>query len=527
MRTPIGRLVEAIRATGQLGNTLVFYIVGDNGASAEGGMNGLFNEMTYFNGVQETVQDILKHYDDLGGPMTYSHYAAGWAVAGDTPFTWTKQVASSYGGTRNGMVIHWPKGIAAKGEVRSQWHHVIDIVPTILEAAKVPEPKSVNGTTQTPIEGVSMAYSFANAKAPSTHTTQYFEIFGPRLTGVLAATTLALLSPQTAAADENGISYWLPGLYGSLAATPTTPGWSIAAIYYHASVNASGATAASRQFQIGRLSPNVNVNLNVALGAQADLMLIAPTYTFATPVLGGQLSATLAGVYGRSSASLAGTLTSAVGPIVTTRNGFLEDALTSYGDLYPTLKLKWNNGVHNYMVYATGDIPVGDYSPGRLSNIGLGHGAIDLGGGYTYFNHTTGTEFSGVGGFTYNFKNPDTQYQSGVDFHFDWGVSQFLSKQVFVGFVGYGYQQITDDFRTASDSRWLPFAGFRHRPADRLHLPDRKQPGFSRPEGIWRVCCRKPARRLEYLADILDLGGGARQYGDTDQTSGAEVVCRG
>jgi arylsulfatase len=112
--------------------------------------------------------------------MTYSHYAAGWAVAGDTPFAWTKQVASSYGGTRNGMVVHWPKGIAAKGEVRSQWHHVIDIVPTILEAAKVPEPNSVNGTPQTPIEGVSIAYSFANASAPSTHTTQYFEIFGNR-----------------------------------------------------------------------------------------------------------------------------------------------------------------------------------------------------------------------------------------------------------------------------------------------------------------------------------------------------------
>ena len=178
--TEIGRLVDAVKATGQLDNTLVFYIVGDNGASAEGGMNGLFNEMTYFNGVEESVQGILKHYDELGGPTTYSHYAAGWAVAGDTPFTWTKQVASSYGGTRNGMVIHWPKGIAAKGEVRSQWHHVIDIVPTILEAAKVPEPKSVNGTPQTPIEGVSMAYSFANAKAPSTHTTQYFEIFGNR-----------------------------------------------------------------------------------------------------------------------------------------------------------------------------------------------------------------------------------------------------------------------------------------------------------------------------------------------------------
>ncbi|MCM3871863.1 MAG: arylsulfatase [Pyrinomonadaceae bacterium] len=178
--TEVGRLVDAIGATGQLDNTLIFYIVGDNGTSAEGGMNGLYNEMTYFNGQLETVEDILKHYDELGGPSTYPHFAAGWAIAGDTPFAWTKQVPSDYGGTRNGMVVHWPKAIKAKGEIRSQWHHVIDIAPTILEAAGLPEPKSVNGTVQTPIEGVSMLYTFADAKAPDRHTTQYFEIFGNR-----------------------------------------------------------------------------------------------------------------------------------------------------------------------------------------------------------------------------------------------------------------------------------------------------------------------------------------------------------
>lgn len=178
--TEIGRLIQAIEQTGQLDNTLIFYIVGDNGTSAEGGMNGMFNEMTYFNGVPETVQDVLKHYDDLGGPMSYPHMAAGWAVAGDTPFTWTKQVPSNFGGTRNGMVIHWPKRIKAKGEVRQQFHHVIDIAPTVLEATGLPEPKVVNGTPQAPIEGVSMAYTFDDPKASDRHTTQYFEIMGNR-----------------------------------------------------------------------------------------------------------------------------------------------------------------------------------------------------------------------------------------------------------------------------------------------------------------------------------------------------------
>jgi len=176
----IGRLIDSIRSMGELDNTLVFYIVGDNGTSAEGGMNGLFNEYTYFNGVPESVPDMLKYLDAWGDPTTYPHMAAGWAVAGDTPFAWTKQVASDFGGTRNGMVVHWPKRIAAKGEVRTQFSHVIDIAPTVLEAASLPEPKSVNGTVQVPIQGTSIVYTFDDAKAPSRHTTQYFEMFGNR-----------------------------------------------------------------------------------------------------------------------------------------------------------------------------------------------------------------------------------------------------------------------------------------------------------------------------------------------------------
>ena len=176
----IGRLIQAIQDIGQLDNTIVFYIAGDNGSSAEGGMNGVFNENTFFNGVPEPIEAQLKHIDQLGGPMAYSHYAAGWAVAGDTPFTWTKQVASNFGGTRDGMVIYWPKGIKAKDELRSQFHHVIDVAPTILDVAGLPQPKMVDGIVQTPIQGVSMAYTFDDARAKGRHETQYFEIAGNR-----------------------------------------------------------------------------------------------------------------------------------------------------------------------------------------------------------------------------------------------------------------------------------------------------------------------------------------------------------
>ena len=264
--------------------------------------------------------------------------------------------------------------------------------------------------------------------------------------GIGAALLLFGSMSGAAYADEGGVSFWLPGQFGSLAAAPAVPGWSGAAIYYHTTVGASGAVAAARQIQIGRIPANAAVSPNASLNAQADLAFLNSTYTFATPVLGGQLAIGMTGLFGRSSASIDGTLTTAIGPLVTTRNGFIGDSITSVGDLYPMATLKWNAGVHNYMTYVTGDIPVGAYDPSRLANLGIGHAAIDSGGGYTYFNPATGHEFSAVAGFTYNFKNHDTNYQNGIDFHVDWGMSKFLSKQVFVGLVGYGYQQITDDF---------------------------------------------------------------------------------
>ncbi len=180
--TEIGRLVTAVEEIGESDNTLIFYIAGDNGTSAEGVANGLYNEMTYFNAEPKgsDVDFMLQFYDEWGGPETFPHMAAGWAVAYDSPFAWTKQVASDYGGTRQGMAVHWPDGIESKGEQRSQWHHVIDVVPTILEATGLPEPKIVDGIPQKPIEGVSMVYSFDDGAAADRHTVQYFEMFGNR-----------------------------------------------------------------------------------------------------------------------------------------------------------------------------------------------------------------------------------------------------------------------------------------------------------------------------------------------------------
>jgi arylsulfatase len=176
----IGRVVQAIDQVGELDNTLIILVYGDNGTSAEGGRSGMFSEMTYFNGVQEQVSDMLQYIDRWGGPETYPHMAAGWAVAFDTPYKWTKQMGSDYGGTKVGTVLHWPQGIQVQGELRTQFHHVIDVAPTILEAAALPEPRVVNGVPQRPMDGVSMVYSFADADAADRHTVQYFEMFGNR-----------------------------------------------------------------------------------------------------------------------------------------------------------------------------------------------------------------------------------------------------------------------------------------------------------------------------------------------------------
>jgi arylsulfatase A-like enzyme len=178
----VGRLIDAIADLEILDDTIIYYIIGDNGASAEGTINGAFNELANFNGMAalETPEFMLSKMDEFGSPSSYNHYSVGWAWATNTPFQWTKQVASHWGGTRNGAIVHWPKGIDEKGGVRSQFTHVIDVAPTILEAAGLPEPMMVNGVMQSPIEGTSMLYTFNGADSPERHDLQYFEMFANR-----------------------------------------------------------------------------------------------------------------------------------------------------------------------------------------------------------------------------------------------------------------------------------------------------------------------------------------------------------
>lgn len=178
----IGRMVDAIEEVGALENTLFIYVMGDNGSSAEGGLEGTFNELVHLNGIfdEETIESMLEHADDWGGPNSFPHMAAAWAVATDAPFKWTKQMAADFGGTRNAMVMHWPAGISAKGEIREQFHHVNDVAPTILEATQLPAPSMINGVSQIPMDGVSMLYAAKDAAAEDRHKIQYFEMFGNR-----------------------------------------------------------------------------------------------------------------------------------------------------------------------------------------------------------------------------------------------------------------------------------------------------------------------------------------------------------
>jgi hypothetical protein len=248
---------------------------------------------------------------------------------------------------------------------------------------------------------------------------------------VTLTAAIAIVGSKPAAADAGGISFWLPGLFGSLTAVPSTPGWTWQTVYIH---NSSEADA-NKVFPRGG-------RVEVGLGGRGNLVAFGPSYVFSEPFLGAQAAINVLAVGGRLDASVSATLT---GPGGVPISGSRSDTRTGFGDVLPMVSLKWNQGVHNYMTYLTGNIPVGAYDANRLANLGLGHGAIDWGVAYTYLNPQTGWEFSAATGFTYNFRNPDTDYQNGIDWHVDWGASYFITKQVHIGLVGYLYQQITGD----------------------------------------------------------------------------------
>ena len=234
-----------------------------------------------------------------------------------------------------------------------------------------------------------------------------------------------------AAADEGGSSFWLPGQFGSLAAVPVAPGWSLAALYYHSTVSAS----ASKDFEIGG-------RIVAGIDAHADLLFMVPTYTFASPVLGGQAALSLTIIGGQVRAGTSATLRGPGGGTISASSG---DSIIGGGDLFPQGTLKWNDGNNNYLAYTMMGVPSGAYNVNRLANLGLNHWSIDVGAGYTYLNSASGREFSVVAGATYNFENSATHYRNGIDGHIDWGASQFLSETTHVGLVGYFFYQLTGD----------------------------------------------------------------------------------
>jgi hypothetical protein len=256
-------------------------------------------------------------------------------------------------------------------------------------------------------------------------------------------------APTAARADEGGISFWIPGFYGSLAAAPLEPGWALTSINYFDQVRAGGDVAGARNITIRAGDTTFNANLqasiNASLKSTIDLGIAIPTYTFAQRFFGAQATIGMFAAIGNVDTNLQGQISGSLGPFGFSKSGSITDATTAPTDLIPIAQLRWNAGVHNFLLYGTGDLPAGEYDRTSLSNTGIGHFALDGGAGYTYLDPKTGHEFSAVAGFTHNYINPYTQYMSGTDFHLDWGASQFLSKQLLVGAVGYVYDQVTGD----------------------------------------------------------------------------------
>jgi hypothetical protein len=260
--------------------------------------------------------------------------------------------------------------------------------------------------------------------------------------------TVALLAlPRAALADAGGVSFWLPGTFGSLAATPVTPGWSWASIYLHLDQSAGGG----KNFVTSNGIPGSVV---AGLNAHADALVEGVTYTSALPVLGGQAGFSLLAAPGNLGVGIDASLT---GPLGNTISGSKFDNRTTVSDVFYQGTLKWNQGVNNEIVYIAGNIPSGTYDPNRLANLSFGFVGVDVGAGYTYLNPKTGWEFSAVGGLTYSSMNSFLQYQNGIDSHLDWAVSKFVTKSVLIGAAGYFFQQLTPD--SGPDAKLGAFEG--------------------------------------------------------------------
>ncbi len=265
--------------------------------------------------------------------------------------------------------------------------------------------------------------------------------------GALGLTLLGgmLAAPSIALADEGGVSFWIPGFFGSLAAAPLQPGWSLTTIEYFDSVHAGGDVALARNITIHGFNTNFHANINADLTSKIDFGFLIPSYTFEQRFLGAQANVAMLVGVGNVRTTLQGTIAGSLGPFGFSRFGSITDETTAGSDLIPMFSLRWNEGVNNFMTYVTGDLPVGEYQRTSLSNTGIGHYAFDGGVGYTYLNPETGNELTAVAGLTSNYVNPYTNYKNGVDFHLDWGASHFLTKQFFIGAVGYVYDQVTGD----------------------------------------------------------------------------------
>ncbi len=268
------------------------------------------------------------------------------------------------------------------------------------------------------------------------------------------------------------------------------------------------ASSFARQATRGDITANFSGNLNARLDGRADLYLAIPSYTFSTPASGAQAMIAMAIPYGSSFAGVNATLNGVVGPREFTVSGGTSDNVLGFGDLLPMFSLRWNAGVNNHMACVTTNTPTGVYNPDNLVNLGIGHAATDAGGAYSYFNPQTGNELSGTLGFTYNYENRQTQYQNGVDMHFDWGASHFLTKQWQIGAVGYAYHELSCDsgagdhvgcFRVARLRRWRP---------SRLHHPDGETARLSECESLQRICRGKSRLWLECLANVCCLASG-------------------